>query len=212
VHAPICHVAAHKSPAARARRAPRWGLASVRKLPGAWLCAALCVVLVVDAMSSITIGALESPWLTFLCTLVFIIIARRVFAVDNRSHKATPSEDEDEEVFPDPMPAGDMTRRELAKYDGSDETKPILIAAKGVVYDVTRGRDFYGKGGPYNCFTGIDCSRALGKVSLDKENLCADVKDFAASERDVLNDWVAKFNAKYPVVGKLTDGKYNGKF
>ena len=175
--------------------------------------APLCVALVVVvAMSSIAIEALESPWLTFLCTLVFIIIARRVFAVHNRSHAPTPSAEEEVEDFPDPMPAGDMTRRELAKYDGSDETKPILIAAKGVVYDVTRGRDFYGKGGPYNCFTGIDCSRALGKVSLDKENLCADVKDFAASEKDVLNDWVAKFNAKYPVVGKLTDGKYNGKF
>jgi membrane-associated progesterone receptor component len=41
----------------------------------------------------------------------------------------------------------------------------VLVAAKGRVFDMTRGRDFYGKGGPYNCFAGADVSRALAKVS-----------------------------------------------
>lgn len=66
-------------------------------------------------------------------------------------------------------------------------------------------------GGPYNCFAGIDCSRALAKVSLDEKDLNADCADLFASERDVLNDWVAKFEAKYPCVGRLVDGTYNGK-
>jgi len=160
-------------------------------------------------MSLFASKALDSPWLTtIVCTAVVIVVASRLFAVDAK----VTLDDEVEETFPEPMARGDLTMKELKKYDGSDEDKPILIAAKGVVYDVTRGRDFYGKGGPYNCFTGIDCSRALGKVSLEEENLCADVSDFAASERDVLNDWVSKFNSKYPVVGKLLDGTYNGDF
>ena len=115
-----------------------------------------------------------------------------------------------EEPFPDPMPKGDLTVAELKKYDGSDPSLPLLLAAKGKIYDMTRGRDFYGPGGPYNCFAGIDCSRALAKVSLDPKDLTADVSDLYASERDVLNDWVAKFESKYPYVGRLVDGTYNG--
>jgi membrane-associated progesterone receptor component len=152
-----------------------------------------------------------------ILALVIILFTRSVVRIlfgasAGRGGRRTTDEEDEEETFPEPMPAGDLKRAELKKYDGSDETKPILIAAKGIIFDVTRGRDFYGKGGPYNAFTGIDCSRALGKVSLEKEDLCGNVKDFAASQRDVLNDWVRKFEAKYPVVGKLIDGDYNGKF
>lgn len=48
-------------------------------------------------------------------------------------------------------------------------------------------------------------------MSLDEKDLNADCADLFASERDVLNDWVAKFEAKYPCVGRLVDGTYNGK-
>lgn len=116
----------------------------------------------------------------------------------------------EEETFPDPMPPGDLTNEELRRYDGSNPALPILLAAKGRIFDMTRGRDFYGKGGPYNCFAGIDCSRALAKVSLEKKDLNANCADLFASERDVLNDWVAKFEAKYPVVGNVLDSTYDG--
>ena len=56
--------------------------------------------------------------------------------------------------FPEPMPRGDLTPSALRRHDGSNRALPILLAAKGVVYDVTRGRDFYGAGGAYNLFTG----------------------------------------------------------
>jgi membrane-associated progesterone receptor component len=149
----------------------------------------------------------------FFIILLTRSLVRILFGASaSRGGRRTTAEEDEEETFPEPMPTGDLRRTELKKYDGSDETKPILLAAKGIIFDVTRGRDFYGKGGPYNAFTGIDCSRALGKVSLEKEDLCGNVKDFAASQRDVLNDWVRKFEAKYPVVGKLIDGDYNGKF
>ncbi|MBT8453439.1 MAG: cytochrome b5 domain-containing protein, partial [Deltaproteobacteria bacterium] len=60
----------------------------------------------------------------------------------------------------------DYGRSELAAYDGSDPGKPLLIGIRGQVYDVTRGRDFYGPGGPYAMFAGKDCTRALAKVSF----------------------------------------------
>jgi len=145
--------------------------------------------------------------------IAVVILFRIVFVPrsSGATKRAEASDDEDE-TFPAPQPQGDLTKLALAAYDGSDATKPILLAAKGVIYDVTRGRDFYGKGAAYNGFAGRDCSRALGKVSLDEKDLCADVADFAASERDTLNGWVAKFLDKYPVVGVVTDGDYNGTF
>jgi hypothetical protein len=47
-------------------------------------------------------------------------------------------------------------------------------------------------------------------VSLDKADLNADCADLAPSEMAVLDDWVAKFESKYPFVGRLTNGTYNG--
>jgi hypothetical protein len=41
---------------------------------------------------------------------------------------------------------GDMTLLELSKYDGRDPFRPLLLAVRGRVYDVTLGRAFYGPG------------------------------------------------------------------
>lgn len=41
---------------------------------------------------------------------------------------------------------GDITPDELAKHDGRDPFRPIYLAIKGTVYDVTPGRSFYGPG------------------------------------------------------------------
>ena len=46
--------------------------------------------------------------------------------------------------------AKDMTLEELAQYDGSDPSKPILMALKGEIFDVTSGKEFYAKDAPYN--------------------------------------------------------------
>ena len=134
--------------------------------------------------------------------------AGRSSAWSKQKAKDTKSEEESE-VFPEPMAKGDLTVPELKLHDGSNSLLPVLLAAKGVIYDVTRGRDFYGKGGPYNGFAGIDCSRALAKVSLDAKDLNDDVTDLYAAERDVLNDWVRKFEDKYPVVGVLGGGAFD---
>jgi predicted heme/steroid binding protein len=53
-------------------------------------------------------------------------------------------------------------RRELAKYDGSDASKPIYLALEGYVYDVTQGgADFYGEGQAYHYLAGKDASIPL---------------------------------------------------
>lgn len=58
--------------------------------------------------------------------------------------------------------------------------------------------------GPYKNFAGRDASRALAKMSLapeDYENPSLDgLKD---EDLQVLEDWLKKFKAKYPVLGTL---------
>ena len=41
---------------------------------------------------------------------------------------------------------GDLIPSELAKYDGQDPFKPILMSLRGTVLDVTAGREMYGPG------------------------------------------------------------------
>lgn len=51
---------------------------------------------------------------------------------------------------------------DLAKYDGTDPTLPVLIALDGNVYDVSAGRDtFYAPGKPYHALAGTDASTLL---------------------------------------------------
>lgn len=42
--------------------------------------------------------------------------------------------------FPDPVQMGQITLEQLRAYDGKDAAKSILIAIRGQVYDVSRGR------------------------------------------------------------------------
>uniref|UniRef100_A0A8C7ZIP2 Neudesin neurotrophic factor n=1 Tax=Oryzias sinensis TaxID=183150 RepID=A0A8C7ZIP2_9TELE len=68
-----------------------------------------------------------------------------------------------------------FTEEELRQYDGSEEHHPIYMAVKGVVFDVTKGKEFYGKNAPYNALTGKDSTRAVAKMSLNPEDLTSDI-------------------------------------
>jgi|GEM_PF-1663737 len=97
----------------------------------------------------------------------------------------------------------DYSLAELGQYDGSDSTKPLLLAIRGQVYDVTRGRDFYGPGGPYGIFAGKDCTRALAKVSFDEELFTGNVEGLGAEELEKLDEWIEIFEGKYRRIGRL---------
>jgi len=97
----------------------------------------------------------------------------------------------------------DYTLSELANYDGADPDEPLLIGIRGQVYDVTRGRDFYGPGGPYGMFAGKDCTRALAKVSFDEGLFTGDLEGLEPDELDKLEEWIEMFDGKYRRVGRL---------
>ena len=54
----------------------------------------------------------------------------------------------------------------MTEFDGSDPSKPIYLASRGVIFDVTSGAAFYGKDGAYP-FGGKECARALAKFSTE---------------------------------------------
>ncbi|KAL0912635.1 hypothetical protein M5K25_018619 [Dendrobium thyrsiflorum] len=121
------------------------------------------------------------------------------------------------EPLPPPVQLGEITEEELIAYDGSDPKKPLLMAIKGQIYDVTQSRMFYGPGGPYALFAGKDASRALAKMSFEQKDLTGDISDLGPFELEALQDWEYKFMSKYVKVGTVkksavpvTDGSESG--
>ena len=51
------------------------------------------------------------------------------------------------------MKKKDLTLTELAKYDGTGEDGRVLVGVLGKIYDVTKGKRFYGPGKYLHSFT-----------------------------------------------------------
>ncbi|GEQ68383.1 hypothetical protein JCM33374_g2051 [Metschnikowia sp. JCM 33374] len=96
----------------------------------------------------------------------------------------------------------------LCRYDGKSDSK-VYIGIKGVVFDVTAGKAFYGPGGPYENFAGRDASRGLALNSFDASVLTAldkpldKLEDLTPEETESLTGWKTHFENKYKVVGSL---------
>lgn len=53
---------------------------------------------------------------------------------------ATAANFSNQTMIPETVQLGDVTEHELRAYDGSDPNKPLLMAIKGQIYDVSRSR------------------------------------------------------------------------
>jgi len=109
--------------------------------------------------------------------------------------------------LPPPMPKmkkRDMTLSELRKYDGSQPDGRILVAVNSKIFDVTKGKRFYGPGGPYYSFAGHDASRALAMFQTDlvKEEY-DDLSDLNSVQMESIREWEAQLADKYDFVGRL---------
>ncbi|KAF2320348.1 hypothetical protein GH714_027225 [Hevea brasiliensis] len=132
---------------------------------------------------------------------VYYVISEFFGSSDN--HARPRSVEEQVQPLPPPVQLGEITEEELKQYDGSDPKKPLLMAIKGQIYDVSQSRMFYGPGGPYALFAGKDASRALAKMSFEDKDLTGDVSGLGPFELEALQDWEYKFMSKYVKVGTI---------
>lgn len=119
---------------------------------------------------------------------------------------------------PPPTVFRTYTPRSLLPYNGTSAPgAPVYFAVRGRVFDVSRGRNFYGPGGPYANFAGRDASRGLACGSFDEDMLTEDLDgpldtlaDLGPDEMEALRGWEERFLEKYDVVGRLVSvGEYN---
>ncbi|KAJ6688730.1 MEMBRANE-ASSOCIATED PROGESTERONE RECEPTOR COMPONENT-RELATED, partial [Salix koriyanagi] len=57
-------------------------------------------------------------------------------------HHHVPRQHEEQmQPLPPPVQLGEVTEEELQQYDGTDSKKPLLMAIKGQIYDVSQSSD-----------------------------------------------------------------------
>jgi len=108
-------------------------------------------------------------------------------------------------------PPRNFTLEQLRKFNGVVDEKgnetPLYLSVQGTVFDVSDAKDFYGPGGPYECFAGRECGVALAKMSFDDTYLddFDGIEKLNHGERMELENWIDKFThyRRYPILGKL---------
>lgn len=142
----------------------------------------------------------QSPINVALLGLIGILIYRIVKSRQDENQRAS----EPEEKPLAKLKKQDLTVGQLKKYDGTQEDGRVLIAVNGKVYDVTKGKRFYGPGGPYAAFAGRDASRGLATFNVTPgSDEYDDLSDLSTMEMDSVKEWESQFNEKYDYVGRL---------
>ncbi|XP_030381293.1 membrane-associated progesterone receptor component 1 [Scaptodrosophila lebanonensis] len=150
-----------------------------------------------DLLREIFYSPMNLALLAIICFLVYKIV---------RDRTEVPSVSAQSSVEPAlPKLRRDFTVQELRSYDGNQPDGRVLVAVNGNVYDVTKGKRFYGPGGPYATFAGRDASRNLAtfSVAANEKDDYDDLSDLNAMEMDSVNEWEMQFKEKYEFVGKL---------
>lgn len=155
---------------------------------------------VTSSISGLVHSVTDSPlnvFLTAICIgLVYLIY--KSTAQDKREGKREPTK------VLKPFPKGDMTLAELRKFDGAGDDGRVLLAVNREIYDVTKGRRFYGPEGPYATFAGRDVTRALAFFAVDAvKDEWDDYSDLTLNQMGTVTEWIEQFKEKYDYVGKL---------
>uniref|UniRef100_V5GVR3 Membrane-associated progesterone receptor component 2 n=1 Tax=Anoplophora glabripennis TaxID=217634 RepID=V5GVR3_ANOGL len=148
-------------------------------------------------LTNIVLEIVQSPINLALVFLIFFLLYK-IF----RRQTETPVR----QAVPDlpKLKKRDFTVEELKKYDGTQEDGRVLVAVNGSVYDVTKGKRFYGPGGPYAAFGGKDASRGLATFSVSAAGEgYDDLSDLSTVEMDSVREWESQFKEKYDLVGRL---------
>lgn len=146
-------------------------------------------------------------------TVGYILTTRALFPENTKIDAKNDAVHEEEDP---PEPQRNFTKAQLRYFDGTkvdskfakaDEMKPVYLSIKSIVFDVSKGRGFYGPVGPYEMFAGRECGAALAKMSFDEHHLddprlCESLN---FGEKSELDGWLQKFEQyrQYPIMGRL---------
>ncbi|GFP93568.1 probable steroid-binding protein 3 [Phtheirospermum japonicum] len=86
----------------------------------------------------------------------------------------------------------ELTPQQLKNYDGPDPSKPIYVAIRARIYDITTDRSFYGPGSAYCVFAG-----------KDECDVVPDLDGLIEKKISVLDNREKKFQVKYPIIGTV---------
>ncbi|KAG6462623.1 hypothetical protein O3G_MSEX013372 [Manduca sexta] len=139
-------------------------------------------------------------WEELTSPLNLVLIAIIVYII----YKIIKSNFESEKSYPPPPPPlpklrKDLTVAELKKYDGTQSDGRVLLAVNSVIFDVTKGKRFYGPGGPYAAFAGKDATRGLatGEVAASENDEYDPCSDLTADEIASAKEWEEQFRGNW---------------
>jgi len=159
-------------------------------------------------LQQILLEIVGSPFNIVLVALIVVLIFK-IWKSRQPSSSAASQEPEPEL----PKLRKDFTVEEMREFTGSSADGRILIAVNGKVFDVTKGKRFYGPGmlsffsdrpshawfgilvgGPYAAFGGRDASRGLAtfQVGPGKDEY-DDLSDLNSTEMDSVREWEMQF-------------------
>ena len=91
---------------------------------------------------------------------------------------------------------------------GVGDAPQLLLCILGSVFDVTKGRKYYGNGGGYSFFAGRDATRAYVTGDFTEKGLVDDVRDLSRAQWKELCKWRRFFNETYVLAGVLGGGPF----
>ncbi|XP_076904572.1 membrane-associated progesterone-binding protein 4-like [Bidens hawaiensis] len=104
-----------------------------------------------------------------------------------------------------------FTLEDLALYNGTHDHLPIFLGILGSVFDVTKGKSHYGKGGGYNHFAGRDASRAFVSGNFTGDGLTDSLVGLSSTEVKSVVEWRDFYIRTYIPVGKLVGRYYDSE-
>jgi len=151
-------------------------------------------------------GVLEASMGYFIIASLFALGYVWINSDRNKSSSSAQIVEKEEEE--EPTVVRNFTLAQLKKFNGDGDDTPLYISVSGIVFDVSKAKEFYGPGGPYECFAGRECGVALAKMSFEETHLddlegCTTLLNHG--EKCELHSWIEKFRdyRGYPIMGRL---------
>jgi len=126
-----------------------------------------------------------------------------------KAQKVKPSEKETSGTTKDGIKV--FSEEELKKYTGGPDSPGLYIALLGVVYDVSKGSQYYGPGGGYSFFAGRDASRAYVTGQFEEPGLVSNVDGLSSGDYLGLEEWSSFYQKDYTKVGVVSGTFYDGE-